>query len=127
VGTCEVAAGRYTAFLNAVAADDACGLCNPNKWSSDRGCKIERAGAPGSRAYSVAAGWANRPANHVSWGDAAGRQVLAAPRAVGIVRPTRTVSCAGLFVESRVAGDDEQPPSGVAARNTTCRVARRFA
>ena len=38
---------------------------------SDWGCKIQRSGSSGSYTYSVAADWANRPVNYVSWGDAA--------------------------------------------------------
>ena len=38
---------------------------------SGYGCKIQRSGSSGSYTYSVAADWANRPVNYVSWGDAA--------------------------------------------------------
>ena len=67
----EVTAGQYTVFLNAVADNDTYGLYNPIMWSSSRGCKIKRSGVPGSYTYNVAADWANRPVNYVSWGDAA--------------------------------------------------------
>ena len=71
IGKCEVTAGKYTAFLNAVGTTDAYGLYNPEMWSSSVGCKIERTGSSGSYMYSVAADWADRPVNYVSWGDSA--------------------------------------------------------
>ena len=71
IGKYEVTAGQYTEFLNAVATTDAYGLYNTNMWSSSYGCKIQRSGSSGSYTYSVAGDWANRPANYVSWGDAA--------------------------------------------------------
>ncbi len=71
IGTYEVTAGQYTAFLNAVAATDTYGLYNTSMWASSYGCKIERGGSSGSYAYGVAADWADRPVNYVSWGDAA--------------------------------------------------------
>lgn len=71
IGKYEVTAGQYTAFLNAVAATDTYGVYKTNMWSHQRGCRIERIGAPGSYAYRVATDWANRPVNYVSWGDAA--------------------------------------------------------
>lgn len=75
IGKFEVTAGQYTAFLNAVAASDTYGLystymdydANP----AYRGCNIKRSGSSGIYTYSVAADWANRPVNFVSWGDAA--------------------------------------------------------
>jgi len=75
IGKYEVTAGQYTAFLNAVAKTDTYGLystymdydANPAYW----GCNIKRSGSSGTYAYSVAADWANRPVNYVSWGDAA--------------------------------------------------------
>jgi formylglycine-generating enzyme required for sulfatase activity len=70
LGKYEVTAAQYTAFLNAVAAADTYGLYNTNMWTHNEGCKIERTGSPGSYAYSVAADWANRPVNFVSFGDA---------------------------------------------------------
>ncbi len=39
-------------------------------WSSSYGCKIQRSGTPGSYMFSVAAGYANRPVNYVSFWDA---------------------------------------------------------
>ena len=75
IGTYEVTAGQYTEFLNAVAGVDTYGLYNTSMWSSDYGCKIERYAGSGTSGapyqYRVAADWANRPANYVSWGDAA--------------------------------------------------------
>ena len=71
IGKYEVTAGQYEAFLNAVAATDTYGLYNTNMWSHDYGCKIAQTGSPGSYEYSVAPGWADRPVNYVSWGDAA--------------------------------------------------------
>ena len=66
----EVTTAQYTEFLNAVAVTDAYGLYSASMWSSDYGCKIERAGAPGGYSYSVAADRGNRPVNFVNWGDA---------------------------------------------------------
>jgi len=71
MGKYEVTAGQYTVFLNAVAFTDAYGLYNTSMWSSINGCKIQRSGNSGSYTYSVASDYANRPVNHVSWGDAA--------------------------------------------------------
>jgi len=72
MGKFEVTAGQYTQFLNAVARTDTYGLYNPNIWSDDHGCKIERlVGGDGKYDYRVASDWANRPVNWVSWGDAA--------------------------------------------------------
>ena len=71
IGKYEVTAGQYTAFLNAVAATDTYGLYNPAMVTAAQGCKIQRSGSPGSYTYSVAADYANRPVNEVSWGDAA--------------------------------------------------------
>lgn len=75
IGKYEVTAGQYTAFLNAVAKTDTYGLYNPNMadpvTQTYWGCNIQRSGLAGSYVYSVAPDWANRPVNHVSWGDAA--------------------------------------------------------
>jgi formylglycine-generating enzyme required for sulfatase activity len=71
IGMYEVTAGQYAEFLNAVAATDTYGLYNLTMWSSQFGCKIQRSGSPGSYTYGVAPDWADRPANYVSWGDAA--------------------------------------------------------
>jgi len=73
MGKFEVTAGQYTAFLNAVAGTDSYGLYNTSTDTAadSFGCNIKRAGSSGSYTYSVAADWANRPVNFVSWGDAA--------------------------------------------------------
>jgi formylglycine-generating enzyme len=73
IGKFDVTAAQYCAFLNAVAATDTYGLysTNMNVTVSVTGCNIVRAGAAGSYTYSVAADFANRPVNYVSWGDAA--------------------------------------------------------
>ena len=71
IGKFEVTAGQYTEFLNAVAATDTYGLYSTSMWSDSYGCKIERTGSAGSYNYSVAAAWADRPVNFVSWGDSA--------------------------------------------------------
>ena len=73
IGTYEVTAGQYTAFLNAVAGVDTYALYNTNMWLDGYGCKIERYAGSGTDGnpyqYRVAADWANRPVNYVSWGD----------------------------------------------------------
>jgi formylglycine-generating enzyme required for sulfatase activity len=71
IGKYEVTSGQYTAFLNAVAATDPYLLYDTRMWTHAQGCKIERTGASGSYAYSVAPDQANRPVNFISWGDAA--------------------------------------------------------
>ncbi len=71
IGKFEITAGQYTDFLNAVADTDTYGLYYTSMGSSSYGCKIERTGSSGSYSYSVAAEWADRPVNYVSWGDAA--------------------------------------------------------
>ena len=70
IGKYEVTNAQYTAFLNAVAATDNYGLYN-TEMSGTYGAGIQRSGSSGSYTYSVADGWANRPVNWVSWGDAA--------------------------------------------------------
>jgi formylglycine-generating enzyme len=74
IGKYEVTAGQYCEFLNAVAGTDTYGLYNAYMWSSSEGCKIERYAGNGTTAdpyqYRVAADWANRPVNYVSWADA---------------------------------------------------------
>ena len=69
IGKYEVTAGQYTEFLNAVASTDTHGLYNTSMWSNSLGCKIQQNGSSGSYTYSVAADYANRPVNYVSWGD----------------------------------------------------------
>ena len=66
----EVTAGQYCEFLNAVAATDTYDLYNELMWSDSYGCKIARSGSAGGYSYSVAADWANRPVNYVSYWDA---------------------------------------------------------
>ena len=70
IGTYEVTGAQYTEFLNAVAATDPYGLWTPN-WTTDTSCQIIRSGSDGTYTYSVAADYANRPANFISWADAA--------------------------------------------------------
>jgi formylglycine-generating enzyme required for sulfatase activity len=71
IGMYEVTTGQYAAFLAAVAATDPYGLYDTRMWTHAQGCKIERTGSSGSYAYAVAADWAKRPVNFISWGDAA--------------------------------------------------------
>ena len=71
IGKFEITSGQYTAFLNAVAAEDPYWLYHPHMWTSDFGCKIERTGSSPNHAYSVAPDRADRPVNLVSWGDVA--------------------------------------------------------
>jgi formylglycine-generating enzyme len=71
IGKYEVTAGQYCEFLNAVAKTDTYKLYSTSMWFDSLGCKIQRSGTSGSYTYSVAADWANRPVNYVSWGDAA--------------------------------------------------------
>ena len=75
IGTYEVTAGQYRDFLNAVGGVDSYGLYNTAMWANIYGCKIKRyagSGTPGDPyQYQVAADYADRPVNYVSWGDAA--------------------------------------------------------
>jgi formylglycine-generating enzyme required for sulfatase activity len=75
MGKFEVTTGQYTEFLNAVAATDTYGLYDAAMdYDADatlEGCNIKRSGSSGSYTYSVAADWADRPVNYVSWADAA--------------------------------------------------------
>ena len=78
MGTYEVTTGQYLEFLNAVAATDTYGLYNPDMDSSIYGSQITQNGASGSYTYDLSgrpsgtpADWLNRPANFVSWADAA--------------------------------------------------------
>jgi formylglycine-generating enzyme len=73
IGKCEVTAGQYTEFLNAVAKADPNGLYNMamGNPSGDQGANIQRSGSSPNFTYSVAADWANRPVNYVSFWDAA--------------------------------------------------------
>jgi formylglycine-generating enzyme required for sulfatase activity len=74
IGKYEVTAGQYTAFLNAVAGVDTYNLYNTAMWSSSTGCKIERFAGEGTAGsvyqYRVAADYADRPVNYVSFWDA---------------------------------------------------------
>ncbi len=71
IGQFEVTAAEYATFLNAVAASDPYGLYNTSMAGDSAGCNIIRSGSSGSYTYSVAADYANRPTNFVSWFDAA--------------------------------------------------------
>lgn len=73
MGKFEVSAGDYTAFLNAVARTDTYGLYSTQMADTTGalGCNIRRIGTPGTYTYTVAADWASRPVNFVSWGDSA--------------------------------------------------------
>ncbi|MCY2930377.1 MAG: SUMF1/EgtB/PvdO family nonheme iron enzyme [Planctomycetota bacterium] len=71
IGTYEVTAGQYTAFLNAVAMTDAYALYNTKMSDTSSGSGITRSGSAGTYAYAVNSNFANRPVNYVSWGDAA--------------------------------------------------------
>ena len=75
IGKFEVTAGQYTEFLNAVAATDTYDLYNLNMDVAYKvdgsGCQIIRGGSSGSYTYSVAADFADRPANFITWADAA--------------------------------------------------------
>ena len=58
-----------------MAAGDTYGLYNENMADISvglygMGCNIQRTGSAGSYGYSVAADWADRPVNYISWGDA---------------------------------------------------------
>ncbi len=72
IGKYEVTAGQYCEFLNNVAGVDTYDLYNTSMSSSTYGCKIQRSGAGTTwypYTYSVAADYANRPVNFVSFGD----------------------------------------------------------
>ncbi len=81
IGTYEVTIGQYTAFLNAVAADDPYGLYNTEMATNLYIAGISRSGSPGSYTYSAIApsgltpaganSAADRPITCVSWFDAA--------------------------------------------------------
>jgi formylglycine-generating enzyme required for sulfatase activity len=71
IGKFEITAGQYTEFLNAVAKEDPNGLYSteiPPEGSSAP--NIVRSGSSPTFSYSVAADWANRPVNYVSFWDA---------------------------------------------------------
>ena len=70
IGKYEVTAGQYTAFLNAKAnISDTYGLYNTSMWSNSYGCKIQQTSISGGFSYSVAADYANRAVNYVSYWD----------------------------------------------------------
>jgi len=69
IGKYEITAGQYASFLNAKAKSDPYGLYSA-EMDSEYGCMIERLGSDGNYTYIVAADWANRPVNHVSYWDA---------------------------------------------------------
>ena len=71
IGAYEITARQYTAFLNAVAATDTYALWYIYMSLPGSGCQIQRGGSPGDYTYTVAADYADRPVNNVSWGDAA--------------------------------------------------------
>jgi len=71
MGRFEITTAQYTEFLNAVAATDTYGLYSTEMTTHYAGCRIERSGSPGTYAYDVNSGPANRPVNFVNWGDAA--------------------------------------------------------
>jgi formylglycine-generating enzyme len=70
IGKYDVTIGQYTAFLNAVAADDAYSLYNSLMGTDGNIKGISRTGGSGSYTYSVI-GSANRPITWVSWWDSA--------------------------------------------------------
>lgn len=70
IGTYEITAGQYAAFLNAVATSDTYGLYNEQMWSDPQGCRIQRSGEDGAYFYAVAVDRADRPVNFVSFWDA---------------------------------------------------------
>lgn len=74
IGKYEVTAGQYTAFLSAVAGVDTYGLYNTSMSNTSNGSGIARTGGGtvgNPYAYTVDPVFTNRPANYVSWGDAA--------------------------------------------------------
>src|SRR5262249_23056742 len=73
IGKYEVTAGQYTEFLNAVAKADPNGLYSTKMGdpAGSLGANIQRPGSSPNFSYTVAADWANRPVNYVSFWDAA--------------------------------------------------------
>ena len=69
IGTYEVTAGQYTAFLNAKAATDTYALYNANMSNTSYGSGITQSGASGSYTYSVASDFVDRPVNYVNFWD----------------------------------------------------------
>jgi formylglycine-generating enzyme required for sulfatase activity len=70
IGKYEVTAGQYTEFLNAVARADPNRLYNTTMYDLGWGPFIRRTGSLNNWSYSVAADWADRPVNLVSFWDA---------------------------------------------------------
>jgi len=70
IGTYEVTAGQYTAFLNAVAATDTYSLYNTSMSDTSYGSGITRSGSSGGYSYTVDPAFVNRPVNYVSFWDA---------------------------------------------------------
>jgi formylglycine-generating enzyme required for sulfatase activity len=72
IGKYEVTAGQYTEFLNAVAKADPNSLYNSAMGGpgGSFGANIQRTGFSPNFSYSVAADWADRPVNYVSFWDA---------------------------------------------------------
>lgn len=74
IGTYEVTNSQYSAFLNAVAADDPHGLYHPAMARADivaQGGGIERFGSAGSYTYAPTVGGGKYPVRIVSFYDAA--------------------------------------------------------
>jgi formylglycine-generating enzyme required for sulfatase activity len=71
IGTYEVTNAQYVEFLNAVAADDTYGVYDPEMWTQEYGCKIERLGGPGAYTYQIAPERANRPVGSITFWRAA--------------------------------------------------------
>jgi formylglycine-generating enzyme required for sulfatase activity len=73
IGKYEVTAGQYTEFLNAVAKADPNGLYNTAMGDpgGSLGANIQQTGSSPNYSYTVAADWADRPVNYVSFWDAA--------------------------------------------------------
>lgn len=76
IGTYEVTAAQYCDFLNHKAKSDPYGLWHPYmaqvplNYTDQKGCNIQRHGVDGDYTYTVAADWANRPVNYVSYWSA---------------------------------------------------------
>lgn len=66
IATYEVTNAQYVTFLNAVAATDTYGLYDPQMWTQEYGCKIERLGSPGAYTYQIAPERADRPVGSIT-------------------------------------------------------------
>ncbi len=125
IGKYEVTAGQYTDFLNAVADADPNGLYSTSM-SIGFGANILRTGSSPTYSYSVAADWANRPVNYVSFWDAArfanwlhngqptGRRVRERPRAARI-----TTSATKRGLDATRARNSLSPPRTSGTRRPT--------